>query len=55
MVTTEEARALDEILSDADVWLIEPGWWRVPLEGGGHVGIDFLPLFPDRVWHALPA
>jgi hypothetical protein len=53
-VTTEEARALDEILSDADVWLIEPGTWRVPLEGGGHVAIDFLPLFPDRVWHVLP-
>ena len=56
-VTTEEARALDEILSDADIGVIEPGTWFVRREGNGRAWIDFidfLPLFPDRVWHALP-
>jgi hypothetical protein len=49
-----EARPLDEILSDAGVGVIEPGVWFVRREGGGRIWIDLLPLFPDRVWHALP-
>jgi hypothetical protein len=53
-VTTEEARDLEAIFSDAGVGVIEPGTWFLRPEGGVRVWIDFLPLFPDRVWHALP-
>jgi hypothetical protein len=55
-VATDEARALQAILSDAGVEPDPycPDVWCVRRDGGGRVGIDFLPLFPDRVWHALP-
>lgn len=50
-MTTEEARALEETLSDAGVEQdpYDRDVWFVRREGGVRVSIGFLPLFPDRV------
>jgi hypothetical protein len=57
-VTTEEARALDQILSDAGIERnTYPDSGDVLFElqrEGGRVGIDFNPLFPHGLWHYQP-
>ena len=49
--TTEEARALDAILSEADLLPGEPAWaaatWLLRDDGGDRVRIELVPLLPD--------
>jgi hypothetical protein len=57
-LTTEEARALDQILSDAGVERhTQPDSsdvWFVFQRGGERVEIYFNPLFPHGLWHYQP-
>jgi hypothetical protein len=52
-VTTEEARALDEMLSEAGLSPSPAEWaaaaWFLREDGGDHLGIYLMPLLPDGV------
>jgi hypothetical protein len=56
-LTTGEARALDQILSDAGLQrhtAADSGdVWFVLHDGSERVGIGFNPLFPDGLWHYM--